>query len=375
MQHRAATAVDSHSDDAGLRAYLDLLASTEPLPAPPTDAELAYRALLASDTALTSASPSTPADPAARAYLGLLASDAPLTSASPSTPADPAARAYLGLLASDTPLTPAGLLPATATTRVPAFNRNTLVATALAVGVGVSGLGVGVAAAASPSRADSIPVAAAVQHRPAAEQPAVDPTADLPGTVAHNLVERDMATRDPVTLTEDMPSDAPQRSSAVALHKPKPQPKPATATATAVAWVNPLPEARVTSCFGQRWGRLHAGVDLAAPNGTPIRAAGAGVVVAAGAESGYGNAVLIDHGNGFLTHYGHMSAITVTVGRRVLPGTQIGNEGSTGHSTGPHLHFEVHEGHYKNPIEPTTWMRAHNVLIPGCTTTAPADDH
>jgi murein DD-endopeptidase MepM/ murein hydrolase activator NlpD len=117
-------------------------------------------------------------------------------------------------------------------------------------------------------------------------------------------------------------------------------------------------------------------VDLAAPNGTPIRAAGAGVVVAAGEESGYGNAVLIDHGNGFLTHYGHMSAITVIVGQRVLPGSQIGNEGSTGHSTGPHLHFEVHQGHYKNPIEPTAWMRAHNVAIPGCTpTAAPADDH
>jgi murein DD-endopeptidase MepM/ murein hydrolase activator NlpD len=133
-------------------------------------------------------------------------------------------------------------------------------------------------------------------------------------------------------------------------------------------WVNPLPEAVVTSCFGQRWGRLHAGVDLAAPNGTRIRAAGAGVVLAAGAAAGYGNAVLIDHGNGFLTHYGHMSVVAVRVGQHVAVGELLGNEGSTGHSTGPHLHFEVHQGSYKNPIEPTRWMHEHGIDISGCTT-------
>lgn len=131
-------------------------------------------------------------------------------------------------------------------------------------------------------------------------------------------------------------------------------------------WVNPMPEGSVTSCFGQRWGRLHAGVDIAAASGTPIRAAGKGIVVAAGAEEGYGNAVLIDHGNGFLTHYGHMSVITATLGQHVEPGDTIGEEGSTGHSTGPHLHFEVHQGSYKNPIEPTQWMHEHGVDINGC---------
>ena len=132
------------------------------------------------------------------------------------------------------------------------------------------------------------------------------------------------------------------------------------------AWVNPNPTARVTSCFGPRWGRLHAGVDLAAPDHTPIVAAGAGVVVRAGAAEGYGNAVLIDHGNGYLTHYGHLSVIAVQVGQRVTAGERIGDEGSTGHSTGPHLHFEVHDGYYKNPIEPTEWMHQHGVDIPGC---------
>ncbi|WP_143162990.1 M23 family metallopeptidase, partial [Couchioplanes caeruleus] len=133
-------------------------------------------------------------------------------------------------------------------------------------------------------------------------------------------------------------------------------------------WVHPMPEGTVTSCFGQRWGRLHAGLDLAAPTGTPIRAVGKGVVVSAGPAEGYGNAVLIDHGNGYLTHYGHLSVITATVGQRVEAGDQIGGEGSTGHSTGPHLHFEVHEGSYQNPIEPTRWMHEHGVDIAGCAT-------
>ena len=143
--------------------------------------------------------------------------------------------------------------------------------------------------------------------------------------------------------------------------------KPRKATKPA-RWLQPISGAVVTSCFGQRWGRLHAGVDLAAPYGTAIRTVGAGIVVAAGPEGGYGNAVLIDHGDGFLTHYGHMSAIAVHPGQRVTAGQPIGNEGSTGHSTGPHLHFEVHQGTYKNPIEPTHWLHTHGVEIPGCPT-------
>ncbi|BCY05654.1 M23 family metallopeptidase [Actinoplanes sp. L3-i22] len=164
-------------------------------------------------------------------------------------------------------------------------------------------------------------------------------------------------------------------SAAPVLRKAKPAPaivplvaSHGTTGGTGTGWVNPNPAARVTSCFGQRWGRLHAGVDLAAPDGSPILAAGAGVVVRAGAAEGYGNAVLIDHGDGWLTHYGHMSRIAVTVGQVVRAGEQIGDEGSTGHSTGPHLHFEVHEGHYKNPIEPTAWMHQRGVDIPGCDT-------
>jgi len=186
-------------------------------------------------------------------------------------------------------------------------------------------------------------------------------TTTVPTPVAEHTDLVPVPADDDLALEPDLtPGHAPTVSFARVQRKERPK--------SVVQWVNPLPEASVTSCFGPRWGRLHAGVDLAAPDGTPIRAAGAGVVVAAGPAEGYGNAVLIDHGNGYLTHYGHMSAIAVTVGQKVTAGEQIGNEGSTGHSTGPHLHFEVHAGLYKNPIEPTQWMHEHGVDIPGCVT-------
>ncbi|WP_244200307.1 M23 family metallopeptidase [Micromonospora arborensis] len=145
----------------------------------------------------------------------------------------------------------------------------------------------------------------------------------------------------------------------------KAKPKPKKATKPTPAWVDPMPGAAVTSCFGQRWGTLHAGIDLALPSGTPIRAAAAGTVTQAGdASDGYGNSVFIDHGNGYLTHYAHQSRIAVTVGQAVKAGQVIGYEGATGDATGPHLHFEVHQGMW-NQIDPAPFMRARGVDL-GC---------
>ncbi|MBG6100592.1 M23 family metallopeptidase [Micromonospora vinacea] len=145
----------------------------------------------------------------------------------------------------------------------------------------------------------------------------------------------------------------------------KPKPKPKKTTKPTPAWVDPMPGAAVTSCYGQRWGTLHAGIDLALPSGTPIHAAAAGTVTQAGdASDGYGNSVFIDHGNGYLTHYAHQSRIAVTVGQKVKAGQVIGYEGATGDATGPHLHFEVHQGMW-NQIDPAPFMRTRGVDL-GC---------
>ncbi|MBO3738225.1 M23 family metallopeptidase [Actinoplanes flavus] len=217
----------------------------------------------------------------------------------------------------------------------------------LATGIGAAGMSAASASTGAvsepPAAAPATTTRAAVAHAPDA-QPDVPLAADpAPGAVRPRLGAAS-GTQGPV--------GAPARL------KARPLPKR--------QWVHPLPSAAVTSCFGQRWGRLHAGVDLAAAFGAPVVAAGAGTVVSAGLHGGYGNSILIDHGNGYLTHYGHLSVIGVEVGQVVKAGEHIGDEGSTGHSTGPHLHFEVHEGHFQNPLEPTTWMRTHGVEISGC---------
>jgi murein DD-endopeptidase MepM/ murein hydrolase activator NlpD len=99
--------------------------------------------------------------------------------------------------------------------------------------------------------------------------------------------------------------------------------------------------APITSPFGWRWGRIHEGIDLGAPYGSPIHAAAAGTVIYAGWLGGYGNLVVVDHGGALSTAYGHQSQIAVSSGQHVEQGDVLGYVGSTGHSTGPHLHFEV----------------------------------
>lgn len=119
-----------------------------------------------------------------------------------------------------------------------------------------------------------------------------------------------------------------------------PVPEPNDATPSAAGFIWPA-NGVVSSPFGPRWGRMHEGLDIAAPAGRPIRAAKAGTVITAGPESGYGNLVVIDHGNGETTRYGHMSAFEVKKGDVVAIGQLVGRVGSTGHSTGNHLHFEI----------------------------------
>jgi murein DD-endopeptidase MepM/ murein hydrolase activator NlpD len=110
----------------------------------------------------------------------------------------------------------------------------------------------------------------------------------------------------------------------------------------------------VTSPFGWRWGRMHEGIDIGAAYGSEIRAAASGTVIYCGWESGYGNLTVIDHGGNLATAYGHQSSIAVACGQHVDQGQVIGAVGSTGHSTGPHLHFEVRVN--GSPVDPMGYL-------------------
>ncbi|RWP56840.1 M23 family metallopeptidase [Mesorhizobium sp.] len=124
---------------------------------------------------------------------------------------------------------------------------------------------------------------------------------------------------------------------------------------------NPAPGRSVTSPFGVRTdpllgtAALHSGMDFRAPTGMPAKVTAPGVVVKAGWNGGYGRMVEVDHGNGFATRYGHLSKISVTVGERLNAGDVIGKTGSSGRSTGPHLHYEIR--HNGEAIDPLHFLR------------------
>jgi len=113
-----------------------------------------------------------------------------------------------------------------------------------------------------------------------------------------------------------------------------------TGTPSASGFIWPV-NGTVVSGFGWRWGRMHEGIDISASSGTPIWSAAAGTVIHSGWLGGYGNLVVVDHGNGLATAYAHASAILVGVGQQVSQGETLSLVGSTGNSSGPHLHFEV----------------------------------
>lgn len=123
------------------------------------------------------------------------------------------------------------------------------------------------------------------------------------------------------------------------------------------AWQAPV-AGRITSQFGRRVDplsgehRAHHGIDIAAPRGTPIGAASAGTVIFAGRRGGYGNTVIIEQTDGKQTLYAHAEQLLVNVGEQVAAGQTIATVGSTGRSTGPHLHFEVREN--GQPVDPAT---------------------
>ncbi|MEV4649051.1 peptidoglycan DD-metalloendopeptidase family protein [Saccharopolyspora sp. NPDC049357] len=131
-----------------------------------------------------------------------------------------------------------------------------------------------------------------------------------------------------------------------------PAPQPGGGAAAPGGWVTPA-AARCSSGFGARWGEFHRGQDLAGPIGTPILAASAGRVIAAGPASGYGLWVKVQHADGVVTVYGHNNRNLVQVGQQVTAGQQIAEIGNRGESTGPHLHYQVEVN--GEPVNPVSW--------------------
>jgi murein DD-endopeptidase MepM/ murein hydrolase activator NlpD len=130
--------------------------------------------------------------------------------------------------------------------------------------------------------------------------------------------------------------------------------------AAAHGWQLPIKSYTVTSGFGFRWGRLHAGEDFGAPTGTDLVSMSTGTVDFAGQESGYGNIVKIRYWDGTVSYFGHMSRISVNTGESLEPGQSVGAVGNTGHSTGPHLHLEMHPNG-GGAVNPQGWLANHNI--------------
>ncbi|HHP1041417.1 M23 family metallopeptidase [Bacillus sp. TE8-1] len=124
----------------------------------------------------------------------------------------------------------------------------------------------------------------------------------------------------------------------------------------------PIQNPNVSSWYGSRWGTVHKGIDFSAAKGTPIMASKSGTVEFAGfgvrgqGFGGYGNAVVIRHEDGLWTLYGHMDSILTTVGAHVQQGQVIGKVGSTGDSTGNHLHFEIKNQYIGGQVDPKPYL-------------------
>ena len=198
-----------------------------------------------------------------------------------------------------------------------------------------------------------------------AEEPAS--VADLIGSDAQDLIDPELA---PMVAISEVEAKA--RLEEVAATRAARAERAAAEEAAALAAAEaarpraalPVDGARLTSCFCQRWGTMHWGIDLAAPMMTPEYAAADGVVLRAGSASGYGNAVYILHENGDVTVYGHMEKILVGAGDVVSAGDKIALLGSRGQSTGPHLHFEVHKGGLNGKrVDPVEWLEDRGIEL------------
>ncbi|MFF3373418.1 M23 family metallopeptidase [Streptomyces sp. NPDC002680] len=132
-------------------------------------------------------------------------------------------------------------------------------------------------------------------------------------------------------------------------------------------YVTPVETYELSASFGSggdRWANGHTGQDFAVPIGTPVRAVGAGTVVSVSCGGAFGIEIVIEHPGGYYTQYAHLAAVTVDQGQRVTPGQWIGQTGTTGNSTGPHLHFEVRvTPELGSGVDPAAWLSARGVQL------------
>lgn len=171
------------------------------------------------------------------------------------------------------------------------------------------------------------------------------------------LVKKDGRELGKVVLNEEIISEPITK----VVYKGTKNPPPSIGTGV---FSKPLSRGTITSGYGMRFHpvyrtyRMHTGVDIAAPKGTPVLASDGGKVIFAGWKTGYGNCVVIDHGANLTSMYGHLSSISVKVGQKVYKGKTIGGVGSTGTSTGNHLHFEIRK--LGNDINPNKYINLYN---------------
>ncbi|MBW1595537.1 M23 family metallopeptidase [Streptomyces sp. JJ38] len=236
---------------------------------------------------------------------------------------------------------------------------------AAAVAVGVAGVVAGPAAAAehkntfsealaiAPSLAGHVADQAAAQKSAAAEKAAAEKKA-----AAKKAAEKKAAEKKAAAKKAAEKKAAAKREDAERANRSKPRP----------SVVAPITGGDVTTPYksgGQMWSSgKHSGIDFAARTGTPVKSVAAGTVVTAGWGGAYGNNIVVKHNDGTYTQYGHLSAIGVSVGQQVGVGQEIGKVGSTGNSTGPHLHFEARTAAtYGSDMDPVDYLRGKGVPL------------
>ncbi|MET7641911.1 M23 family metallopeptidase [Streptomyces sp. NPDC005438] len=170
---------------------------------------------------------------------------------------------------------------------------------------------------------------------------------------AKEKADKEKADKEKADKERKQKADRSQRS------KPAPKPK---------GWVSPIDGGKVTTPYksgGALWSSgKHSGIDFAAGTGTKVRSVSAGTVVVAGDGGAYGNNIVVRHNDGTFTQYGHLSKFSVSLGQSVKAGQQIALSGSTGNSTGPHLHFEARTTpNYGSDMDPVNYLRQHEVHV------------